>query len=197
MMTGPHVPLAPCPFLIVEQASQSPVQALLQHTASTQLLLRHSVPMAQASPFADLQLPLPSHDIAAPEHIIVALVSSCPAGLFEQVPTLPVTLQALHVPKHAVLQQTPSMQLPLEHWAAAVHAAPLMSVATHDVPEQKNPARQSLFAAHEVLHIVAPQMYGEQSVVPAPTHIPMPSHISASCCVEPVHEAGAHSVVKS
>jgi hypothetical protein len=32
---------------------------------------------------------------------------------------------------HAVLQQTPSTQLPLPHWVAAVHDVPLAFFATH------------------------------------------------------------------
>jgi hypothetical protein len=34
-------------------------------------------------------------------------------------------LQASQEPPHAVLQQTPSTQLPLPHWLAAVQEAPL------------------------------------------------------------------------
>jgi hypothetical protein len=40
------------------------------------------------------------------------------AGTLAQVPALPVTLQAWQVEQLALLQQTPSVQLPLEHsWA--------------------------------------------------------------------------------
>jgi hypothetical protein len=42
-----------------------------------------------------------------------------------QVPTLPATSQAWHWPLQLVLQQTPSTQLPLPHWLAAVQAPPL------------------------------------------------------------------------
>jgi hypothetical protein len=41
-----------------------------------------------------------------------------------QVPAWPVTLQALHEAHVAVLQQTPSTQLPLAHSAPAVHIWP-------------------------------------------------------------------------
>jgi hypothetical protein len=47
-----------------------------------------------------------------------------------------VTLQASHAPEQAELQQTPSTQLPLEHWLAPVHAAALASFATQLVPLQ-------------------------------------------------------------
>lgn len=48
---GPHAPSAPAPFLAAEQPWQSPVQAVLQHTESTQLPLAHSVPFVHAPPF--------------------------------------------------------------------------------------------------------------------------------------------------
>jgi hypothetical protein len=38
-----------------------------------------------------------------------------PAGTTEQVPTLPLRLHASQAPPHAVLQQTPSAQLPELH----------------------------------------------------------------------------------
>ena len=47
------------------------------------------------------------------------------------VPTLPSRLQASQAPPHAVLQHTPSTQLPLPHWLAALHTAPLFSFGTH------------------------------------------------------------------
>jgi hypothetical protein len=48
-----------------------------------------------------------------------------------QVPTLPATLQASQEPPHAVLQHTPSTQLPLPHWLEAEHVAPLVCFGTH------------------------------------------------------------------
>jgi hypothetical protein len=55
------------------------------------------------------------------------------------VPTLPATLQASQEPPHAVLQQTPSTQLPLPHWLAAEHVAPLVFLGTHAPALQKLP----------------------------------------------------------
>jgi hypothetical protein len=52
------------------------------------------------------------------------------------VPTEPVTLQASQAPPQAVLQQTPSTQLPEPHWLAAVHVTPLGFLATQVVPLQ-------------------------------------------------------------
>jgi hypothetical protein len=48
-----------------------------------------------------------------------------------QLPTDPETSQAWHCPPHELLQQTPSTQLPLPHWLAAVHALPLPFFGTH------------------------------------------------------------------
>jgi hypothetical protein len=45
-------------------------------------------------------------------------------GIGLQVPTLPATSQAAHRPSQAVLQQTPSTQLPLPHWSAALQLPP-------------------------------------------------------------------------
>jgi hypothetical protein len=47
------------------------------------------------------------------------------------VPTLPATLHASHAPPHAVLQHTPSTQLPLPHWLAEVQVTPLACLGTH------------------------------------------------------------------
>jgi hypothetical protein len=47
-----------------------------------------------------------------------------PSGFGEHVPTDPATLHALQeFPKHASLQQTPSAQKPLAHWAFEVHVS--------------------------------------------------------------------------
>jgi hypothetical protein len=54
----------------------------------------------------------------------------------EQVPAEPATLQASQAPAQAVLQQTPSTQLPEPHWLAAVHVALLAFLATQVVPLQ-------------------------------------------------------------
>jgi hypothetical protein len=55
------------------------------------------------------------------------------------VPTLPATLQASQELPHAVLQHTPSTQLPLPHWLAAEHVAPLVFLGTHAPALQKLP----------------------------------------------------------
>jgi hypothetical protein len=103
-VTGEQVPSI-CPVNVFVQASQSPVQAELQQTLSTQKLLTHSDATPQGCPLSSLQLPLPSHDWFAAEHGTVALVSSWPAGMSEHIPRLPVTPQDLHVSVHALSQQ--------------------------------------------------------------------------------------------
>jgi hypothetical protein len=48
------------------------------------------------------------------------------------VPMLPGRLQESQAPPlHVLLQHTPSTQLPLPHWLAAPHTAPLPSFGTH------------------------------------------------------------------
>jgi hypothetical protein len=58
---------------------------------------------------------------------------------------------------HAALQQTPSEQLPLEHWLALVHAAPFGWSGKHAEPPQKYVVMQSVSDAQLVLHAPATQ----------------------------------------
>jgi hypothetical protein len=53
-----------------------------------------------------------------------------PAETGEQVPTLPARSQASQAPPHAVLQQTPSTQLPEAQALAAEQAPPLVFLGT-------------------------------------------------------------------
>jgi len=55
---------------------------------------------------------------------------------FEQVPA-PFRLHALQPPQLPTLQHTPSVQKPLPHWLAAVHAMPSPVWLTHTLPLQK------------------------------------------------------------
>ena len=59
-----------------------------------------------------------------------------PALTKVQVPTVPARLQASHAPPQAVLQQTPSTQLPEVHSLAAAQAVPLAFFATQAPAEQ-------------------------------------------------------------
>jgi hypothetical protein len=72
-------------------------------------------------------------------HVVVpthSLAGSVFDGTLAQVPTLPATLHAWHVPLQAPLQQTPSTQFPEVHWLAAVHADALAFFAVQVPPEQ-------------------------------------------------------------
>jgi hypothetical protein len=84
-----------------------------------------------------------------------------PAGSAVQAPRLPATLQAWQVPQLGLPQQTPSMQLPLMHWAPVAQARPAaLSAQFLLVPEpwQVNGARQSASVAQGVvLQALAPQ----------------------------------------
>jgi hypothetical protein len=79
-------------------------------------------------------LPPPSQAPSKPQDVLTVAAqrdfgSEPPFGTGVQVPTWPLTLQLWHVPVVAsvqvVLQQTPSVQFPLEHWVPAEQAAPL------------------------------------------------------------------------
>jgi hypothetical protein len=105
-----HVPFADAPSATV-QASQGPLQALSQHTPSTQKPETHSGALAQVCPFFFLQPPAPSHD-AEPEHTGVEFKSSAHAAV--GVVHVPV-VQAKHVVVQLSKQQTPSTQNPDAH----------------------------------------------------------------------------------
>jgi hypothetical protein len=94
-----------------------------------QLWLRQPVVVGQKWHF-----PVPSQVPSRPQLVWAAatqrdLRSVPPSATGEQVPTFPVTLQERQVPPVAslqvVLQQTPSVQLPLTHSPAAPQVAPL------------------------------------------------------------------------
>ena len=90
------------------------------------------VPAAHCVP--DVQkrhAPAPSHIPSVP-HVVAAVVAHCVAGVgavpfatLLHVPTLPVIAQDLHVPVHALLQQTPWAQKPELHSFAMVQAVPI------------------------------------------------------------------------
>jgi hypothetical protein len=78
-----------------------------QHTLSAQKPEPHSVPAAHTAPLAlrpDWQLPLPSQYIV-PLQVGVEFVSWLPAGMFTQLPRLPVTPQDWQLPVQVLLQQ--------------------------------------------------------------------------------------------
>lgn len=123
------------------------------------------LPSLQAVPLGAIvwQAPLPLHMPVAPQAVVVAAQrpfgSAAPAATGEQVPTLPPTLQLWQVPAaasvQAVLQQTPSVQLPLAHWVPAEQAAPL-GFGPHEPLLQVLGATQSALLVQLFLHVPEP-----------------------------------------
>jgi hypothetical protein len=75
---------------------------------------------------APLQLVAPTH----------SLEGSWNAGTLVQMPTVPATLHARHVPVQVESQQTPSAQNPERHWLAPVQAAAGCFFGVHVPPLQ-------------------------------------------------------------
>jgi hypothetical protein len=66
-----------------------------------------------------------------------SLPGSIRLGTLAQVPTAPTRLQAWHVPAQAVLQHTPSTQLPEAHWSGDAQSRPWPFFAAHAPSSQK------------------------------------------------------------
>jgi hypothetical protein len=103
-------------------------------------------------------------------------------------------LQAEQVWPHAVPQQTPSTQNPLEHWTAAVQVAPLVSFARQVVVSQKNPAWQSAGPAQVAPHAPSLQTLGAQPFVAPGWQIPSPSQVLAARSLASVQLPAAQTV---
>lgn len=88
-----------------------------------QMLLAHSALVVQGWPLSSKHWPAPLQEFT-PVHVVVATRSSVPSGIFEHVPTEPVTAQLWHVVVHALLQQTPSTQKLLMHSEAREQVCP-------------------------------------------------------------------------
>jgi hypothetical protein len=174
----------------------------------------HAVPSqaygAQSEVAPVSQVPVPLHFLAAvsvaPLHDSTPQVGSLlavphaerpPTGApvtGEHVPLVPVRLHASHCPAHAVLQQTPSTQLPLAQSFADAHVAPLAMV-----PWQMPPSTQVallsehwLVVAQLVRHADAPQTYGAHASVVAAGQCPAPSQLAASVSVPALQLAAVH-----
>jgi hypothetical protein len=72
--------------------------------------------------------------VDAPSGLQVPVGSPPPAGTFVQVPWRFVTAQLWQDGQVPMLQQYPSVQLPLVHWLLPVHATPLPVLATQLPP---------------------------------------------------------------
>jgi hypothetical protein len=107
-------------------------------------------------------------------------------------------LQAWQVGQVALPQQTPSVQAPLMHWAAAVQESPLgLSAQLLVAPEpwQVNGATQSASAVQAVLQAPVPQTYGEQLDAVGAAQAPLPLQWEIGVKVEPVQAAVPHETV--
>src|SRR5215470_13643403 len=90
---GPHVPFAMLMVFVTLHAMQVPVQAVLQHTSSTQKPLMQLVPDVHEVPSGIAQAPAPLHT-PAPEH---SLSGSKPKPMSPQTPFDPLPFfWALH-----------------------------------------------------------------------------------------------------
>ena len=96
-----------------------------------------------ASVFSCRQAPLPSQRFLQESSLHLPLGSGAPAATLVQVPCMPGIAQDLQMPVQALLQQTPSTQLPLEQSAPLPHLPPFSRL-----PQE--PALQTVPPAHWV-----------------------------------------------
>lgn len=190
---GPHCPLNPPPRLAIEHARQVSVQGAPQQKPSAQLFDKHCVPIEQVLPLYILQAPAPSQD--PPEHSLSGLpyrtmglhVPSAPCPFFAAV-------HAIHVPVHALSQQTPSTQNPLAHSAPVEQACALLGGAITDClanassaqPQlrQSSPASQGNAAGSSSFpdkRSIGSALHAAKKVINVPT--PMP-HDTRECSLE-------------
>jgi hypothetical protein len=103
------------------QDAHVPLQALSQHTPSTQKPEAHALALLQTWPLLALQVPLPSQ--ACPLEQLPG--TSVPGGAGVQVPSCPLTLHEMHGPVQDLdAQHTPSTQLPEAQAEAVLVAQP-------------------------------------------------------------------------
>jgi len=141
------------------------------------------------------QPPRPSHlpfwpQLAWPWSAQNVAGAAVPAATGAHVP-VPDRLHALQGPHEAEPQHTPSTQLPLMHWAPAVHTRPFFlsaQLCAPAVPWHVKGATQSPSPVHVVLHAVEPQTYGEQLAGVGVAHEPVPVQFEMGVDIEPEHE---------
>jgi hypothetical protein len=123
--------------------------------------------------------------LAAPSSLHTPARSVPPAGIGEQVPTLPGTAHETQLALQAVLQHTPWAQIPLTHSAFPAHTAPAV-FRPHDPAPQVAGATQSASAVHVDLQAPTPQVNGKQDVAAGTTHAPEPSQVPIGVSVVPL-----------
>jgi hypothetical protein len=95
---------------------------------------------------------------------------------------------------HAVLQHTPSTQLPDRHWLAMVHRPPLGRRGVHTPASQKLPMGHCESMVHMDRHPpMGPQPMGHSRVVAA-EQLPAPSQKRGLVSVLPVQLPAPHMV---
>jgi hypothetical protein len=137
--------------LIIMPAAQLPVPLHVLAVVSVPPLHDAAAQTVPAVYFA--HAPFPSQDPSVPHVDAVCMVQllsgSVPTTTLPHVPSVPAPLcaavHAVHVPEHAVLQQTPSAQKPLVHWVPSppVQGLPSICAAVQTPLLQKLPAAQS------------------------------------------------------
>lgn len=88
--------------------------------------------------------------------------------------------QLSHWVPQLVLQQMPSTQWPLVHWALPLQTMPLLRGGTQLPLMQTRPVAQPVLAPeHVVAQAVAPHVNVPQDVTVGIGHLPSPSHVTA------------------
>ena len=92
-------------------------------------------------------------------------------------PALPGSAQDMHVPEHAVRQQTPWTHMALPHSLPSPQIAP-SGLRPHDPLAQTPGGAQSASAVQVDLQAATPQRNGKHDVAPGVVQVPAPSHIA-------------------
>jgi hypothetical protein len=167
--------------------------------------LHEAVPQATVVA-ASWQAPAPLQSPVLPQGGFAAqrpCGSAVPIATLAQLPRLPVTLHAWHVPHEAVLQQTPSTQLlPVRQSFELVHAWPRRFLLPQRfvVGSQMFGDRQSVSAVHAALQAVVPlHMYGAHEIELAAWQVPVPLQVRPEVNVDELagHEGAAQEVLAS
>jgi hypothetical protein len=101
-----------------------PLQVRTSRLSPSQALGGQAVPAGACwQPRLPLHLPVLPQTLLVVPHMFLG--SSAPAGIGEQLPTLPLTVQLSQLPSQALLQQTPSTHNIEAHSPLPAHIAPL------------------------------------------------------------------------
>jgi hypothetical protein len=143
--------------------------------------------------------PAPSQNPVVPQ-VEGSIIIQTPAGSVPpaatawQVPREPGTAHELQLPQVELVQQYPSVQLPLKHSAPAVQIAPLAFRLVQTFDMHVKPVAQSPSPPHVVRQAAAPHAYGEQ-LVGGCTQVPAPLQLPTFVKVDPLQVAVPQVVV--